>query len=376
MDSAPRHATGAEVAAMARLLEQALDEGAAGLSTGLIYEPSKHASSSEVEALARVAARKGGIHATHLRSEGAGLLAAIDEAVTVSRNTGVALQIAHIKTSGQANWPLAEAAIARVEAARREGLQVHADRYPYLASGTELDVLLPDWAGQDGRDVVLARLRDAGTRRRIVADMERARPAEYWSTVMVGGTWCEATHPCRGQRLDAAARRLGLSPAEAVVWIVEHDELRTGGFFFGMCEVNLRLFLSQPWVMIGSDASIRAPTGPLSQDHPHPRAYGAHARALAMAREGGPLSLAETVRRMTALPAAGFGLAGRGTLAVGQFADLAVFDAARVVDRATYGEPHQLAEGMRHVFVNGAAVLLDGHATGRLPGRCLGPRQR
>lgn len=371
MGSAPRPATPSEIDAMARALEEAMDEGMAGFSTGLVYEPSRHARTEEVEALARVAARRGGLHATHLRNEGPRLLEAIDEALDISRRTGVALQIAHLKTAGRANWPLATAATARIDAARNEGLRVHADRYPYLASGTELDVLLPDWSGQDGREAVLARLRDPATRRKVVEDLQREHPPEYWPTVRVGGTWCGETRPFRGQRLDSAAAALGLSPAEALVWIVERDGLRTGGFFFGMCEENLRHFLAQPWLMVGSDASIRAPDGPLSQDHPHPRAYGAHARLLAMAREGGPLTLAETVRRMTSLAADGFGLRDRGRLAVGQCADVAVFDAARVRDVSTYAEPHRLAEGVRHVVVNGVPALCDGQATGRLAGRWL-----
>lgn len=373
MGFAPRPAQPDEIRAMARLLEQALDEGAGGLSTGLIYEPSKQARSCEIEALARCVARRGGIYATHLRSERARLLDALDEAIGVARNTGVKLQVAHLKTAGSANWHLAAAAVERIETARREGIPVHADRYPYLASCTDLDILLPDWAGQDGREAVLARLRDPATRLRIVADITAAQPPRFGADIRIGATWCAETHPFRGRRLDEAATALGLSPVETLLWIIERDGLRTGAFFFSLCEENLRLFLSQPWVMAGSDASLRSTEGPLSHDHPHPRAYGSHACLLARARDEGPLSLPETVRRMTSLPAQAFGLAGYGIVTPGAAADLAVFDAATVRDRATYSEPHRFAEGVRHVFVAGTAVLLDGIETQRLPGRWLVP---
>ncbi len=373
MGTAPRPARPDEIQAMERLLDQALDEGAGGFSTGLIYEPSKHARPDEIEALARRVARHGGVYATHMRSEKARLLEALDEAIGVARSTGVRLQISHLKTAGKASWHLAPAAAERIEAARHAGCAVHADRYPYLASCTALDILLPGWAGQNGGEAVLARLRDPATRRRIAEEIAATQPPGFDSEVRIGATWCAQTHPFRGRFLDEAAAELRLSPAEALLWIVERDALRTEAFFFSMCAENLRFFLSQPWVMAGSDASLRSPQGPLSHDHPHPRAYGSHARLLALARGEGPLSLAETVRRMTSLPAQAFGLSGYGSIAPGAVADLAVFDAATVCDRSTYAEPHRFAEGVRHVFVAGMPVLLDGRDTPHRPGRWLVP---
>jgi len=365
-----RPATAAEIGQMAELLAQSFAEGASGFSTGLIYEPSKNASPAEVEALARVTQEHGGVYTTHIRNESVHLLESIDEALEIARKTGVALQISHLKTAGPANWHLVRAAVEKIETARAEGLRVYADRYPYTASGTGLSIILPVWAKKDGHQAILARLRDPATRARIIAEMGEINIKER-GEIVIAATWSEQTHPFRGQSLDSAAARLGMSPAEACLWILEQDKLLTSAFYFSMSEDNMRYIYSQPWVMLGSDGSIRNTSGPLSQDHPHPRAYGATARLLAMSREEGGLSLAETVRRMSSLPAEAFGIAERGWLKTGYFADVVVFNAATVRDRATFAEPHQLAEGVEHVFVNGRALLQDGRLTGELPGKWL-----
>jgi len=370
----PRAADPADLQAMRLNLEQALDEGGWGLSTGLLYQPGKYAEEGEIAALARAAAAHGGLYATHMRSEGGRLLESIDEVLDLARRTGIRAQISHLKTSGPANWHKIDAALERIDAARADGVAVHSDRYPYTASGTDLDVVLPDWASAGGRDVILANLRDPAARARIADELNAS--GRDWASVMIGGGWSETVRACSGRTLADAADALGLSPGETVCRFVEADETRTGAFFFGMCVENLRRIYAQPWVMPGSDASLRAPWGPLGQDHPHPRAYGTMPRYLRLMTGGEPgfaalCGLEEAVRRMTELPAQAFGLRDRGVLRAGAYADLAVFDPKSFTDSATYAQPHQFAHGMRHVIVNGACSYSEGTFTGVRRGRFL-----
>lgn len=357
MGLAARPATAEETAQMVDLLEEELDQGSVGLTTGLLYQPSYHAQPEEIHALARVCARYGGCYATHLRSEGTDLIGAVEEALETARQTGVTLQISHFKTSGPENWHLLETAIERIEAARAEGLRVHADRYPYLASGTDLDIILPEWAALGSKNEILARLADTETRRRIVTEMMDARSGDYWARVQVGDTWSKATALLRGRDIAEIAETWQCAEAEAVIRIVEADELRTGGFFFGMSEANLHRIYSLPWVMVGSDASLRSPDGVLSDDHPHPRAYGAFPRFLAMCRDEMNIPLPEAIRRITALPADVFMLRDRGRIQVGHFADITVFDAAKLRDTATYAAPHSYPIGIRHVISAGRVAV-------------------
>lgn len=373
----PRAAGPADLQAMCRNLEQALDEGGWGLSTGLLYQPGKYAEEEEIDALARAAAARGGMYATHMRSEGGRLTESIDEVLELVRRTGIRAQISHLKTSGPANWHKIDAALERIDAARADGLVVHSDRYPYVAAGTDLDVVLPDWASAGGRDAILANLRDPAARARIADELNGS--GRNWASVMIGGGWSETVRAFSGRTLADAADALDLTPGETVCRFVEADETRTGAFFFGMCMENLRRIYAQPWVMPGSDASLRAPWGPLGQDHPHPRAYGTMPRYLRLMTGGEPgfaalCGLEEAVRRMTALPAQVFGLHDRGVLRAGTYADLTVFDPKNFTDTATYGQPHRFASGMRHVIVNGALSYSEGHFTGQRRGRFLDRR--
>lgn len=367
-----RAATPDEVARMAVLMREAMEQGGAGLSTGLIYAPAMFATRDELVALARVAGAFGGIYATHMRSEGAGLLEAIDEAIAIAREAGCGLQISHFKTAGRANWGKLDAAIEKIEAARAEGLEVFSDRYPYTASCTDMDVLLPEWAGQGGREAILARLADGALRRRIADEMRAERGADYWAGVQIAFTrqagWA-------GRPLLDYAEAAGLPPPEAALKLIADDGLGTMGIFFGMSEENMWRIWGRPWVMGGSDASIRAPWGPLGEDHPHPRAYGTFAKWLAASRPGGRgasagIGMAEAIRKCTSLPADRFGLAGRGRIQAGAHADLVLFDEAAVEDRATYAKPHAFAAGIRQVWVDGAVAWKDG-APGERNGRYL-----
>ncbi len=367
MGDAPRAATEGEVAAMVRRLEQALDEGAWGMSTGLVYHPGVHSRPEEVAALARACALRGGMYATHMRSEGGRLLEALAEVLGLVRDTGIRTQISHLKTSGRANWPKLPAALERIEAARAEGLRVHSDRYPYLSAGTDLDILLPDWASAGGNVAILRNLGDPSARRRIVEALDASGrdPAE----VMVGGTWSAETRACSGKTLAELMEAWACGFGEAVVRLLWADGNRTGAFFFGMCEENLLRILAQPWVMPGSDASLRAPWGPLGRDWPHPRAYGTHPRFFRTLTRRLGLPPEAAIHRMTGLPAEAFGIPGRGVVREGAFADLVLLDPGAWEDCADYAHPHRFARGVDTVFVNGSPVFMGGQINPSAPRR-------
>ncbi len=358
---AGRAATADEVKRMAYLLEQALDEGGWGLTTGLIYQPGKYATRDEVTALARVAAKKGRFYATHMRSEGDELLESIDEVIALARETGVRAEISHLKTSGRANWHKLDAALEKIEDAMAEGLLLGADRYPFSAAGTDLDVIFPDWAGEGGAPAEMARLADPMTRARIV-DALNARGGEaslrrgegdYWASVMIGGTWAAENKRHSGRTVaEILADGEFSSPGELICDILEKDACRTGAFFFGMSEANLDRLMETPWIVPGSDASLRAPWGLLGADHPHPRAYGTMPEFYRRARLRG-VSREAVVKRMTSLPADRFCLTGRGRLVKGAFADVVVWREEEFSSAATYAKPHRFATGVAAVWVNG-----------------------
>jgi N-acyl-D-amino-acid deacylase len=370
----PRIASAEEVRSMQRRLEQALEEGASGFSTGLLYQPGRHAAPEEILALARVVAARGGVYASHLRSEGDGLLEALDEQLGVGRASGVRIQVSHLKTSHARNWHKLDAVFQRIEAARADGVVVHADRYPYVAGGTDLDVVLPEWAAGGGREAVLARLADPVLRARIIAELDGGREPGEWRGVMIGSTVHPDLAEYPGQNLADLAQAAGCSVVTVLVEVLRRDELRTGAFFFGMSEENLRRIYAQPWVMVGSDASLRAPHGVLSTDHPHPRSYGAFPRFLRLVQDEGLLTLSEAIRRITSLPADAFGLQGRGRIVAGAAADLVLLNPAELRDLATYVRPHCFAQGVRQVWVNGRCCYAQGVFTGQRGGCVLQSR--
>ena len=380
---AGRAATDEELEKMKYLLEEALDEGGFGLTTGLIYQPGKYSTPEEVEELARVAAEKGGFYATHMRSEGDRILEAIDEVLDLVRKTGIRAEISHLKTSGRRNWPKIDAVIDKVGLAVDMGLLLGSDRYPFCAAGTDLDVVFPDWAGEGAAKAECERLADPATRRRIVDEIN-AQDRD-WSTVMIGGTWHPDNKPFSGktvaeilghetldERQGSCVSRLASSPTpgDLVCDILAKDGCKTGAFFFGMSEENLAKIYSQPWVVPGSDASLRAPWGPLGEDHPHPRAYATMPEFYRRVRELG-FSREETVARMTSVPAERFGLRGRGVIAKGAFADLVVWKEDEFRIRSTYVEPHQFTSGVVCAMVNGTIPYRDGKFTGERGGRFL-----
>ena len=371
---AGRAATDEELEKMKYLLEEALDEGGFGLTTGLIYQPGKYSTPEEVEELARVAAEKGGFYATHMRSEGDRILEAIDEVLDLVRKTGIRAEISHLKTSGRRNWPKIDAVIDKVGLAVDMGLLLGSDRYPFCAAGTDLDVVFPDWAGEGAAKAECERLADAATRRRIVDEINAED--RDWSTVMIGGTWHPDNKPFSGKTVAEIIRTIEqsnnrtISPGDLVCDILAKDGCKTGAFFFGMSEENLAKIYSQPWVVPGSDASLRAPWGPLGEDHPHPRAYATMPEFYRRVRELG-FSREETVARMTSVPAERFGLRGRGVIAKGAFADLVVWKEDEFKIRSTYVEPHQFTSGVVCAMVNGTIPYRDGKFTGERGGRFL-----
>jgi N-acyl-D-amino-acid deacylase len=371
MGYSDRRADPGDLAQMRALLAESLDAGAIGFSTGLLYSPGMFAGMDEVEALLSETARRGGIYATHMRSEGAELLEALEETIGMAERAGCRLEISHLKTSGPANWHKIDALLERIDTARADGLELAADRYPYTAACTDLDVILPAWAAAGERSEILARLRDPGQRARIRVELLSGRADDYWGRVMVGATRHPDNIGFRGMRLDAVAAELGMEAVDAALHLIESDELHTGGIFFGMSAENMQRILAQDYVMIGSDGSLRAPSGALSHDHPHPRNYGAFTRFLRMAIDGETVALPEAVRKMTSLPAEQFRLRDRGLVRPGYFADIAVFDPGRILEKSSYAQPHQLSEGLQNLLVNGRAVISDGCLQDARPGWVL-----
>ena len=369
---AGRAATADELSRMERLLAQSLDEGGWGLTTGLIYQPGKYSTPAEVTALARVAAAKGGFYATHMRSEGDRILESIDEVLALVRATGIRAEISHLKTGGARNWSKIDAVLAKMEAAVSAGELLGSDRYPFCAAGTDLDVVLPDWAQEGAAKAECERLADSATRARLVAEID-AQDRD-WATVTIGGTWSPANRRFCGRAVaDILAEGGFSSPGELVCSILEGDGCKTGAFFFTMCEANLGRILAEPWIVPGSDASLRAPWGPLGADHPHPRAY-ATMPEFYRRLTAGPAPIAsreEAVARMTRVPAERFGIRSRGVLAKGAFADVAVWREGEFAGRATYVEPHRFSSGVDCVIVNGTVTYRGGEFTGDRAGRFL-----
>ena len=367
---AGRAATADELAEMGRLLERELDDGGWGLTTGLIYQPGKYSNPGEVVSLAKIAAACGGLYATHMRSEGDRITEAIDEVIDLVKATGIRAEISHLKTSGRRNWGKIDEVLEKMQSAVDDGLLLGSDRYPFCAAGTDLDVVFPDWAGEGAAPAELERLRDPALRSRIVSEIDAS--GRDWSTVMVGGVWHPDNKPYSGRTIAEISG--GRTPGETVCDILEKDQCRTGAFFFGMSEENLDKIYSMPWVVPGSDASLRAPWGPLGEDHPHPRAYGTMPeffRRVTDPSKGGTVSDEVAVSRMTSVAARRFGIKGLGVLERGAFADIAVWRRDAFRNTATYDRSHSFCTGMEKVFVNGVLAYDGGEFTRSGSGRFL-----
>ncbi len=365
---ADRAPSAEELERMRDLVRQAMAEGALGVGSSLIYAPAYYAGTDELVALAAAAGQSGGSYISHIRSEGEGLLEAIDELIEIARRAGVRAEIYHLKASRPENWDKLEAAIAKVEAARAEGLDVGADVYTYPASATGLNAIMPPWTQEGGHDAWVARLRDPATRERIRAEIDMISADK----ILLVGFKSERLKPLTGRTLAEVAAERGVSPEVAAMDLVVEDDSRVGAVYFSMSEDNVRRKVALPWVTFGSDAGAPSAEGVFLKSMSHPRAYGNFARLLGRyVREEKLVPLPEAIRRLTSLPAANLKIADRGRLAPGYFADVVVFDPATIADHATFAEPHRYSTGVRHVLVNGVPVLADGEPTGATPGRVV-----
>ena len=381
-----RPATPEELEEMRTLVRGAMEDGALGVASALIYPPGSFAGTAELIALAEVAAEYNGIYISHVRGEGAHLLDAVGELITIAREAGARGEIYHFKASGQQNWPLFEQAVAMVDQARAEGLEITADIYLYAASSTGLNASMPPWVQEGGFEASLERLADPELRRRIAREM--LEHSDDWENgylnaggpdnILLVGFKNNDLKPLTGKTLAAVAAMRGTSPEETAMDLIVEDGSRIRAVYFSQSEDIVRRAIALPWVSFCSDAASLAPEGVFLEQMPHPRAYGSFARLLGKyVREENVISLEEAIHKLTALPAGNLKLDRRGHLLEGYFADVVVFDPDTIEDHATFTEPHQYATGMAHVFVNGVQVLSDGEHTGAMPGRVVrGPGWR
>jgi N-acyl-D-amino-acid deacylase len=369
--------TPAQLDRMRALVREAMNEGAMGVGSSLIYAPATFAKTPELTALVAEAAKCGGMYISHMRDEGPRLLEAIDELTQIAADAHAPAEIYHYKQSGRDNWRKLDAAIARVEAARARGLRITADMYTYAASSTGLDAAMPTWVQAGGIEKWVERLQDPAIRARVLTEMRSAAAGENTkivvqepTKVLLLGFRTEKLKALTGKTLAEVAKARGKTPEETAMDLVVEDGTRIQVAYFSMSEANVRREVALPWMSFGSDASSQAPEGVFLKSSTHPRAYGNFARLLGKyVREDKVLSLQEAVRKLAALPAENLGLKERGTLAPGKLADVVAFDPSAIRDTATFEKPQSYAVGMRHVFVNGVQVLRDGDHTGATPGR-------
>ncbi|MCZ6754347.1 MAG: D-aminoacylase [Gemmatimonadetes bacterium] len=375
-----RAPTAEELSRMQGLVRTAMEEGALGVGSSLIYAPGFYADTEELIALAAVAGEYGGMYISHMRSEGNDLLGALEELITIAGEADIRAEVYHLKAAGRGNWNKIDAVIARIDSARGNGLAITADMYTYTAGASGLDAAMPPWVQEGGLDEWVARLADPATRERVVRDM--TTPSDAWENlylsagtpdnVILVGFKEDSLKYLTGKTLAEVADLRGTSPEETAMDLVIADHSRVGSVYFLMSEENVKRQIQIPWVSFGSDAGSMTPEGVFLESNPHPRAYGNFARLLGKyARDEGVIRLEEAVRRLTTLPAENLRIERRGGLAPGMYADIVVFDPEGIRDHATFAEPHQLAEGMVHVWVNGTAVLRDGEHTGATPGRVV-----
>jgi N-acyl-D-amino-acid deacylase len=374
-----RPPTPEELERMRELVRVAMEEGAMGVGSSLIYAPAFYAETAELIELCKVAAEYGGMYISHMRSEGARLLEGIDELIRISREAGLPAEIYHLKASGKENWPKLDAAIAKIEEARASGLRITADMYTYIAGSTGLDATMPPWVQEGGLEAWVERMRDPAIRRRLGEEMNT--PTDQWENmyhsagpegILLVGFRTPALRPLIGKTLAQVAAERGEEPWETAIDLVTQDMSRVDAVYFMIGEDNIRKQIPLPWVSFGSDAGSMAPEGAFLDASTHPRAYGNVARLLGKyVREEKLVPLEEAIRKLTTLPASNLGIEDRGKLESGYFADVVVFDPATIQDHATFEKPHQYSTGVEHVWVNGVQVLRDGEHTGELPGRVV-----
>jgi N-acyl-D-amino-acid deacylase len=376
-DKAPTYV---ELQKMQQLVAEAMQEGALGVSSALIYAPGVYAKTDELIAIAEAAGKYGGIYISHLRSEGNSLLDAVDELITIARKANVAAEVYHMKAAGKLNWHKLDAMIEKIEKARAKGLKITANMYTYTAGATGLDAAMPPWVQAGGHHAWVARLKNPAIRRRVVREM--FTPSDKWENlyllagspenVLLVGFKSKNLRHLTGKTLAQVAEIRKKSPEETAIELVIEDDSRVGTIYFLMSEDNVKKQIRLSWVSFCSDAGSLAPEGIFLKSRTHPRAYGNFARLLGKyVRQEKVITLAEAIRRLTSLPAENLKLDRRGKLEKGYYADIVIFDPDTISDHATYEKPHQYATGVVHVFVNGTQVLKDSEHTGARPGRVV-----
>jgi N-acyl-D-amino-acid deacylase len=364
-------------AKMEQVVAEAMEQGARGLSTGLYYPPGYYAQTEEVIGLARVAARYGGIYASHIRNESDGLLEAVAEAIEIGEKAEIGVEIAHLKVEGYRNWENADRLVAMLDGAQARDVRLGCDQYPYIACSTWLAAILPYWAQTGGAKAIAERLRDSAVRVQLRRDWEENRVewdsrsgVRDWTDILVSD--CQPRPDLLGKNIAEIAAAEGQDPLETVFDLIVVSEGQVACVWFTQLEENVQTLMRHPLVVVGSDGSSLKPQGVLGQRKVHPRNYGTFPRVLGhYVREEKVLSLEEAVKKMTSVTAARFGLTDRGVVREGAWADLVLFDAETVIDRATFTDPHRYPEGIPYVVVNGIVVIDQGQHTGALPGRVL-----
>jgi N-acyl-D-amino-acid deacylase len=375
-----------ELERMKKLVRQAMEDGALGVGSSLIYAPAFYAKTDELIALCKVAAEYKGIYISHIRSEGSRLFEAADELIRISHEAKIPAEFYHLKAAGKPNWDKLDKLMQKIESARAKGQHITADMYNYVAAGTGLDATMPPWVQEGGLKEWIKRLKDPAIRDRVKREM--SEPTDKWENffiaagspenILLVGFNTDKLKPLTGKTLAEVAKMRGTSPEETAMDLVIEDTNRVGTIYFLMSEDNVRKQIKFPWVSFGCDEASLAPEGVFLKSNPHPRAYGNVARLLGKyVRDEKVIPLEEAVRRLTSLPAENLGLDHRGALKPGYFADVVIFDPGKVQDHATFEKPHQYSTGVRDVFVNGMQVLKDWEHTDTKPGRVVrGPGWR
>ncbi|MFZ5726493.1 MAG: N-acyl-D-amino-acid deacylase family protein [Pseudomonadota bacterium] len=364
---------------MRALVRQAMNEGAMGVGSSLIYAPGSYAETDELVALTSEAAKCGGMYISHMRSEGDRIEEAVDELIDISRRSGAPAEIYHLKMAGRSNWGKLDTIVKKIEDARAEGLRITTDMYTYTAGATGLDAAMPTWVQAGGLEAWIERLKDPAIRARVAEEMKK--PGGDWENLYFGagadkmilsGFKSEALKPLTGKTLAEVAAMRGKSPEETAMDLVIEDGSRVGTVYFLMSEDNVRKQIQLPWMSFGSDAASQATEGVFLKSGAHPRTYGNFARLLGRyVRDEKLIPLEQAVYRLTTLPATNLGITDRGALKPGYYADVVVFDPATIADRSTFEAPHRYSVGVRDVFVNGKQVLKDGEHSGAMPGRAV-----
>jgi N-acyl-D-amino-acid deacylase len=359
---------------MKEVLAETLVEGAFGLSSGLIYPPSCYADTRELIELCKVAAKYGGIYTSHIRGEGETLIDSVTEAIEIGKKAGVSVEISHHKASGKSNWGKVKQTLKLIDEARNMGVDVTCDVYPYLAGSTGLDALLPAHAWEGGVEKLVERLKDGGIRKRLRQEMEEGQSSLFrtgdWNSIMIA--YCKGHREYEGKTIAKIVKQKRIDPFDFVFDLLIEEKASVGIVLFLMCERDMRAVLKHSISMIGSDSSATAPYGVLGKGKPHPRTYGTFPRVLGeYVRRKKLLTFENAVRKMTSFPAQKLGLKDRGLIRKGMWADVTVFDPEKILDKATYANPHQYPVGIKYVIVNGKVVIANGKHTRELPGKAL-----